>query len=353
MKNIEKNLIHYKKSVCDALKLINDISENYTQEPLALFVVNDNDQLIGSLTDGDIRRNLLQNKSLDEPVESFMNRVFQSLKENDFTLDDIARFREKNISLVPVIDENGRLKKIIDLTRKKTVLPVDAFIMAGGKGTRLLPLTEDTPKPLLKVGGKPIMEYNIDRFEKYGIENLHISINYLGHQIKDYFGDGANRDMHIRYVEETKPLGTIGSLTLTDEFRHNYILLMNSDLLTTIDLEKFFLEFIKSGAEMSVASVPYDVRIPYAVLDINGSGIESFREKPEYTYHSNAGIYLLKKELLSRLTVNEYTDVTDFMEGLIRDGKKISYFPILGYWLDIGKHDDFEKAKKDIRLLEI
>jgi len=353
MEHIEKNLIHEQKTISDALQKINDISDHFTHEPLALFVVNDDHQVIGSLTDGDIRRNLLKNKGLDEAVHSFMNPNFQFLRQNAFTLDEVAQFRKKNISLAPILDYQNRMVKIIDLTRKKTVLPVDAFVMAGGKGTRLRPLTENTPKPLLKVGDKPILEYNIDRCVKYGIENLYISVNYLGNQIKEYFGDGSSKGIHIHYVEETRPLGTLGSLSLIDKFSQNHILLMNSDLLTTIDLEYFYRDFIKSGADMSVASVPYEVRIPYAILDVNGDGIESLNEKPEYTYHSNAGIYFLKCELLNRIPKNEFMDVTDFMEGMIRDGRKISFFPILGYWLDIGKHEDFDKAKKDIRLLEI
>jgi len=353
MKEIEKNLIHCQKTALCALQKINDISDKYIHEPLALFVVDDEMRLIGSLTDGDVRRNLLKGRSLEEPVKEFMNSDFQFLNEKSFDLDDITHFRNHNISLVPVLDEQRRLIKIIDLTQKKSILPLDAFIMAGGKGTRLLPLTENTPKPLLKVGGKPIIEYNIDRLRKYGIENLFISVNYLGEQIKDYFGDGSTKEMNIRYIEEKRPLGTLGSMTLTNQYIHEHILLMNSDLLTTIDLEFFYREFIKSGADMSVASVPYDVRIPYAILGVNDGDIESFREKPEYTYHSNAGIYLLKRKLIDRIPKNRYVDVTDFMEDLIRNGQKISYYPILGYWMDIGKQEDYEKVQKDIRLLGI
>lgn len=353
MQNIQKNLINYQKTICEALQIINDISDNYTHEPLALFVVNDQHEVIGSLTDGDIRRNLLVKKELDEKVQAFMNPDFLFLRENNFTLSDIKSFRQKNISLAPVLNRKNQLVKLFDLTQKKSVLPIDAFIMAGGKGTRLLPLTQDVPKPLLKVGKKPIIEYNIDRLANYGIENLYISINYLGNQIKDYFGNGSEKGLNIHYVEEDKPLGTLGSVALADEFKHQHILIMNSDLLTTIDFELFYLEFLESGADMSVASVPYDVKIPYAVLNVNGDGIESFQEKPEFTYHSNAGIYLFKRELLKKIPKDEFVDVTDFMEELIENGGKISYFPILGYWLDIGKHDDFEKAKKDIRLMEL
>ena len=353
MRDFQKNLIHYKKTTKEALKKINTISDQYPQEPLALFAIDDDGILIGTFTDGDIRRSLLNGKSIEDPVEEVMNTDFSFLRKESYSLNEVNKFCEKNIKLIPILDKNDRPIKIIDLNQKKTILPVDAMIMAGGKGTRLRPLTEDTPKPLIEIGGKPIIEYNIDRLNQYGIDNLVLSVNYLGEQLVNYFGDGSSKEMEIRYVHETKPLGTIGSVSLVDKFHHENVLLMNSDLLTTIDYYDFYKDFLKKDADMAVASIPYDVKIPYAVLETNGEGITSFKEKPEYTYYSNAGIYLIKKELLKRIPKGEFVDVTDFMESLISDGKKVTYFPILGYWLDIGRHEDLEKAKKDIQLLRL
>ena len=353
MTDFKKNLINYKKSTREALIKINDISEQFPNEPLALFAVDENGRMIGTFTDGDIRRSLVNGKSIDDPVKEVMNTDFHFLRKDSYTLDDVNEFCKRNIKLIPLLDDQDRPVKIFDFTQKKSILPVDAMIMAGGKGTRLRPLTDDTPKPLIKIGGKPIIEYNIDRLNQYGIDNLVLSVNYLGDQLVDYFGDGSSKEMNIRYVRESKPLGTIGSISLVDDFHHDHILLMNSDLLTTIDYEGFYKDFLNKDADMAVASIPYDVKIPYAVLDTNGDGITSFKEKPEYTYYSNAGIYLIKKELLNRIPENEFLDVTDFMEALIADGKKITYFPILGYWLDIGRMEDLEKAKKDIKLLDL
>jgi len=353
MQNFQKNLIHYKKSTRDSLIKINEISENYPHESLALFVIDDNGKCIGTITDGDVRRNLVEGHSIEKPVSEFMNPDFHFLRMDSYNMDDANSFCEKNIKLVPILDQDNRLVKILDLSKKKSLLPLDAVIMAGGKGTRLRPLTDDIPKPLLKIGNKPIIEYNIDRLNQYGIDNLYMTINYLGNQLVEYFGNGNEKDMNIQYVRESTPLGTIGSLSLINDFHHDHILLMNSDLLTTIDYHSFFMDFKNKGADMAVASIPYQIKVPYAVLDVNGEGIKSFQEKPELTYYSNAGIYIIRKELMSRIPQNKYLDVTDFMEGLLADGKKISYFPILGYWLDIGKHEDFEKAQKDIKLLDL
>ena len=353
MQNYQKNLIHYKKSTRDSLVKLNEISEQYPHEPLALFVVDDKGKCIGTITDGDVRRCLVSGLSIESPVSEFMNTDFHFLREDSYGMEDAGIFCQKNIKLVPVLDHKNRVAKIHDLTTKKSLLPLDAVIMAGGKGTRLKPLTNNTPKPLLKIGEKPIIEYNIDRLNQFGIDNLFLTVNYLGEQLVEYFGDGSIKEMNIQYVHENKPLGTIGALSLINEFRHDHVLLMNSDLLTTIDFHSFFLDFKSKGADMAVASVPYEVKVPYAILDVNGDGIKSFKEKPELTYYSNAGIYIIKTELLDRIKKNEFRDVTDFMEELIEEGKKISYFPLLGYWLDIGKHEDFKKAQKDIKLLDL
>ena len=353
MEKFRKNLIHYNKSTREALETINYISDNYVQEPLALFVVDDKDRLIGTLTDGDIRRCLVNGNTIEAPVSEVMNPDYHYLRKDSYTLEEVNVFCRKNIKLVPVIDEENRPVKILDFSQKKSILPLDAVIMAGGKGTRLRPLTENIPKPLLEIGNKPIVEYNVDRLSQFGIDNLVMTVNYLGEQLIDYFGDGSDKDMNIRYVREDKPLGTIGSLSMVENFHHDHILIMNSDLLTTIDLHDFYADFIQKEADMAVASIPYEVKVPYAVLDVNGEGIKSFREKPEYTYYSNAGIYIIKKELVERIPENEFVDVTDFMEELIEEGKKVTYFPILGYWLDIGRKEDFEKAQKDIKLLDI
>jgi len=353
MIDLKERTIYEYEIVRKALEKLNYISDEYIKDPLALFVLDENDHCIGSLTDGDIRRHLLNGHTIEEPVSQFMNSQFHYLSDSYFSMQDVQSLYNLNYKLVPVIDAENHILKIIDFTKKKSILPIDAVIMAGGEGTRLRPLTNNIPKPLLKVGDKPIIEYNVDRLEKYGIDHIILSVRYLGEQLVEYFGDGSERDIEIDYIFENQPLGTMGALGLIDHFEHDYVLLMNSDLLTTIDYAHFFDEFVSKDIDMAVASVPYEVKLPYAVLQMNGEKIIECKEKPEYTYYSNAGIYLLKRELINRIPFNKRVDVTDFIADLIADGGKVNYYPILGYWLDIGKMDDFKQAQKDIKLLEL
>ena len=221
--------------------------------------------------------------------------------------------------------------------------------MAGGEGKRLRPLTEKTPKSLLKVGNRPIIEHNIDRLAEYGVEKIHISIKYLGYLIEEYFQNGEAKNISISYVKEDVPLGTIGAVSLINNLNSNYILLMNSDILTNIDYEDFFMEFVNQDADMAVATIPYKVDIPYAVLETSQNLVIDLKEKPTYTYYSNAGIYLIKKDLIKLIPTNSFFNATDLMELLIKSGKKLISYPLHSYWLDIGKHDDFEKAQEDIK----
>jgi NDP-sugar pyrophosphorylase family protein len=231
----------------------------------------------------------------------------------------------------------------------KSYLPIDVVIMAGGKGSRLKPLTNDTPKPLLNVGNKPIIEHNIDRILSFGVESFWISINYLGDKIVNYFGQGIEKNININYVKETTPLGTIGAVSKIHDFGHDYVLITNSDILTNLDYEKFYIDFIEKEADLSIIGIPYRVNIPYAVLEKDNDGnLINFKEKPEYTYESNGGIYLIKKTSLNLIPENLFFNATDLIEKLISQNKKVITYPFNGYWLDIGKHDDYNKAQKDI-----
>lgn len=319
-----------------------------------LFIVNDNFELLATLTDGDIRRGLLRDLDINSLCVLAGNTKFRHIKTNQNKLQLVSEYKKENLRFVPLVDENYKLIKILDLQEYNGFLPLSVVIMAGGRGQRLMPLTKDVPKPMLKIGGKPIIEHNIDRLTRFGIEEIYISVNYLSHVIIDYFKDGANKNIYIQYLIEEKPLGTIGSITLADSFKSDYILLMNSDLLTNIDYEDFFNEFIKSEADMAVAAVPYYVDIPYAVLETDSEDrVLSLKEKPRYIYYSNAGIYLFKKELLKLIPQNEFYNATDLMEAIINSNKKLIKYPILSYWLDIGKMPDYLKAQEDIKHLHL
>jgi len=348
MKDFSKHIISPESSIQEALQKLNNLSENLT-----LFVVDNNNVLSGTVTDGDIRRGLLSGRTLQDHVSTIMHKEFRRLEKNSYTLEAIENLRSANIMLVPLLDEEKRLLKIINLKEQRTMLPLNAIIMAGGKGLRLKPLTDSVPKPLLMVGEKTIIEHTIDRLSYFGIENIEIAVGYLGHKIEEHIGNGASRNLNIRYIYEKDPLGTIGAVKATGTDHHATILLMNSDLLTDINLEDFFKTFTEKNADMAVASIPYKQEIPYAVLEVNNGEVTALKEKPTYTYYSNAGIYLIKKELLELIPENTFYNTTDLMEQVIATGRKLISYPILGYWLDIGKPDDFLKAQEDIKHLNL
>ena len=301
--------------------------------------------MVGSLTDGDIRRCLINGVKLDAPVSMAMNRNFHYLQYGNISIDEIKTLKSKKIVLLPYLDCDRRIIKIYNLQKQKSILPVDAVLMAGGKGLRLRPLTETVPKPLLKVGNKPIIDYNIDRLIEYGVDHISITVNYLKEQIESYIAE-SRVDSNIRCVREPQYLGTIGSIRFVEHFHHDTVLVMNSDLFTNINYEDFFSHFSEHQADMSVAAVPYSVSVPYGIFDLEGREIKGIKEKPTFNYYANAGIYLIKKDLLKLIPSNTFFDATDFLNLLISKGYKVIRYPITGYWLDIGKFEDFDKAQE-------
>jgi len=346
------NYIRTDSTIEEALRILNTISDRHPERPLTLLILSQENKLTGTLTDGDIRRTLVSGSTLQDSVESCMNRDFSFIRKNGGSYYDLEEYRLLGIRLLPMLNDRDEIVKIYDLTKLKSILPFETVIMAGGRGTRLKPLTNNTPKPLLKVGNKPIMEHNMDRLMSYGVENYSISINYLADQIESYFGNGHDKSVNIRYIREDKPLGTAGSLGLIDSFKSDDILLTNSDVLTTLDYEKFYLDFKKQNADISIVSIPYQVKVPYGVFEMENGKVSSIKEKPEYTYYSNAGIYLIKKQLISDIPKDRYLDVTQFIEQQVGKGKKVISFPFWGYWLDVGKPEDFENAQKAIQILD-
>lgn len=340
----ENNILFSTSSIKNALEKLTLLGENLT-----LFITDESSVLIGVVTDGDIRRGLIKGCNLDSSVVEIMNKNFKSINEDQLTFDLINDLKNSSAKIIPILDNNYRIVRFVNISEVKTILPVDAIIMAGGRGERLLPLTLDTPKPMLEVNGKPIIEHNIDLLVKYGIGNLHISVNYLKNKIKDYFGSGENKNIIINYLDEDKPLGTFGSITLTDSYKYSDLLIMNSDLLTNINFADFYKSFKDSNADMAIATTSYMVNIPYAVLETENGLVKSFKEKPTYTFFSNAGIYLIKKDLIKEIPNNEFYNATDLINKLINSNRLVLTYPILGYWLDIGRHDDYKKANEDFK----
>jgi len=346
MKDFSKNLIKNSAGIIEAMQKLNEVPGNLT-----LFVINENQQMLGTLTDGDIRRGFIRGLTLQDAVSSFKSEKFYAV-QNGFSINDFKHARELGVRLLPVLDENKQITKVYDLKKRKSILPLECMIMAGGRGLRLRPLTDVTPKPMLLLAGKPIIEHNIDRLISFGIEKIYISVNYLGQQIVDYFGDGSSKGIRIEYIWEDKPLGTAGALSLVNNFGTNYILLMNSDLFTDVDFEDLYLNVLEHDASLGVATIPYTTKVPYGILTINQNQVTGLKEKPTYTNYANAGIYILNKNVIYRIPHNSFYNITDLMEQLIIESHSVIHNPIVGFWIDIGQHQDYLNAQEIVKHLK-
>ncbi len=342
------HFINKNRTLIEALSQINSIAP----EPLVLFVLDDENRMVGTLTDGDSRRALIAGASVNDKVEKIMHRNFNYMKVEDLdNVKEIKRQRDLMMRLVPILDKEYHIVEIINLEKYKTRLPIDAVLMAGGKGERLRPLTEKTPKPLLKVGEKAIIDHNIDRLISYGVKNISVTVNYLGEQLEEHFSEPRG-EVNVMTVREPKYLGTIGSIKFVKEFYNDTVLVMNSDLFTNINYEDFFLHFKEHDADMSVAAVPYTVSVPYGIFDLDGREIHGLIEKPTYNYYANAGIYLIKKTALDIIPDDTFFNATDLIEQLINRGKTVIRFPLNGTWIDIGNPQEYQKANEFVKHLK-
>jgi dTDP-glucose pyrophosphorylase len=346
--SIPRHLIHYEVSVREALSQLDLLAAD-----AVLFLVDEANRLKASLTDGDIRRGLINGLDLDSPLMKFTQQAPKAFVRGKYDLNQMRDWRDRNFRVIPVVDHENVVVDIVNFRTQRSYLPLDAVIMAGGVGSRLRPLTDTIPKPMLPVGDKPIVEHNIDRLRSFGIKHLTLSIKYLGQQLIDYFGEGGDKGMDIRYVTEDEPRGTIGAVSEVKDIYNDYVLVMNSDLLTNINLEGMFADLIEKKADMVVATVPYEVKIPYGVIETEGDLIKSLLEKPTYTYYSNAGIYIIRREHLAKIPTSGRFGAPDLMEALYSTGHRVIHFPIFDYWLDVGKHADYEKAQNDIKHLNL
>lgn len=337
---MKDHLISQDKTLLEALSRITSVAP----EPLVLFVLDEENRMVGTLTDGDSRRALIAGASVNDKVSNIMHRNFNYMKVEEIdNVKELKHQKEMMMKLVPVLDKDKHIVEIINLEKYKTRLPIDAVLMAGGKGERLRPLTEKTPKPLLPVGGKAIIDHNIDRLISYGIQHINVTVNYLKEQIEEHYQESRN-GVKVQTVREPKYLGTIGSVKFVESFYNDTVLVMNSDLFTNIDYEDFFLHFQEHDAEMSVAAVPYNVSIPYGILDLEGRNIHGLLEKPKYNYYANAGIYLIKRSTLEEIPDGEFFNATDLIEKLVAGGKKVIRYPLNGTWIDIGNPQEYQKA---------
>lgn len=339
-------LINQNETLLQALRRINDLQTG----PLVLFAQDDDKRMVGTLTDGDSRRALISGATVDALVRDVAHSSFNFIRSGEGNLvQELKKQKKLKMKLVPVLDKQDHIVDIINLEQFKTQLPVDAVLMAGGKGERLRPLTEKTPKPLLTVGGKPIIDHNIDRLISYGVNHISVTVNYLKEQLEDHFAEPHN-GVQVQTVREPKFLGTIGSIKFVKDFFNDTVLVMNSDVFTNINFEDFYLHFKEHDADMSVAAVPYSVQIPYGIFQLEGRrNIKGLVEKPTYDYYANAGIYLIKRSALDEIPDDTFFNATDLIEKLIAEKKKVIRFPLNGTWIDIGNPQEYQKANELVK----
>jgi len=343
VKEFTKYIIERSASVRDALVKLDALSDDV----LTLFIIEAG-KLVGTLTDGDIRRFLIKDGSLNVSVDKVMNHNFSYICPGEKNVQKIKDFRNSGIRLLPCIDNSGNLLRVFNVSQKKSIIPIEAVLMAGGRGERLRPLTEKTPKPLLKIGNKAIIDYNIDNLISYGVENIYVTTNYLAEQIEEHFKE-KRQGIRIKCIREKEYLGTIAPVKLISNIKGDEILVMNSDLFTNIDFEDFYRHFLEKNADMSVAAIPYSINVPYGIFELDGRNIQGVKEKPTYNYYANAGIYLIKKKLLDLIPKGVFFNATDFLDLLISQGKGVIRYPLVGYWIDIGKPVDYQKAQEFVK----
>lgn len=326
--------------------------ENLNKYHQFCVVVDDNQKLLGTLSDGDVRRALLKGIDLqNSPVSSAMNPTPTTYQDNYSDSEILRMVAEKShhIEFIPVIDENKILKKILstkDVDLQNYEFPV--VIMAGGLGSRLGELTKDCPKPLLKINGKPILELIIEKYFNSSFSNFYISVNYKSEMIEEYFQKGESHNVNIKYIKETKKLGTAGCLSLVD-FDSEHVVISNGDVITDLNFHSLIDFHLRSGASATMCVRENAIDIPYGVVEEVNGEIHSIQEKPTKIFYVNAGIYVLKKEVLSLIPKNEYFDMTSLFEIVAKDSEmSAKVFPIHEYWSDIGLIEDFYRTQEDL-----
>lgn len=310
---------------------------------LTLLVTDGAGRLLGTLTDGDVRRALLRGVALDDPVDAAMHTAPRTLRAGHIDHRLLRDYRRQGLRLIPVVRDDGTVERLIDTHVTTSVLPLRAILMAGGRGERLRPLTLDTPKPLLNVGGKPIIDYNVEALAAVGITDITVTVNYLGHMLEEHFATPV-AGVSVKCVREDRPLGTIGACSLISHPADGDTLVMNSDLLTTVSLEDLYLTHRREKAAATMSAVPYNVSVPYAILQTEGQRVTALSEKPSYSWYANAGIYIFSNELLRSLPSDAPTDAPDLIERAIADGLTVACAPLTGTWIDIGSPADYRHA---------
>lgn len=342
MKNWEQLLIAPNTSILDAMQVIDTYGKQMA------VIVDESRTLLGVVTDGDIRRGILNHIPLTDPVEKVMNKTPITMHESTNKHSLVRYMKKRSLNFIPLVNDAHQItslkfQKDEDVQKKDNLV----ILMAGGLGTRLRPLTNDIPKPLLTVGERPILETIIENFKSHGFTNFAISVNYKKELIMDYFGDGENFEVNIHYINETERMGTAGALSLLTELPNQPVFVMNGDLLTKVNYEQLlnFHEDCASVATMCVRE--YEFQVPYGVIQTDHQKLISIKEKPTQRFFVNGGIYVLDPSAISEIPKGQFYDMPELFNKLIQQEKNVNVFPIREYWLDIGRMTDYEKANEE------
>ncbi|MGE5628577.1 MAG: nucleotidyltransferase family protein [Solirubrobacterales bacterium] len=345
-KNLKNLLLKNDSTILSAMKAINENAKGI------LFIVDKDNKLMGTITDGDIRRAILAGHQLNDRITNIYNEHCIYSYEN-FDINEIKdSFIKNKIKLLPIVDNNKIVKDyyeiddLIDYNKLEKENPI--LIMAGGLGTRLRPLTDSMPKPMLKVGDKPILQIIIEQFRSYGFRNILISVNYKADLIENYFRDGRDFDVSIKYIKETKRLGTAGAIKLAQKYLDKPFFVINGDILANLNLYNLLQYHTDSNFKMTIGSRIHEIQIPYGVLKVDESCVVSLEEKPIEKFLVSGGIYVLNPEIIDNIPENEYYDITQLIDKLICNKEKVGSFPLTDYWMDIGQIGDYYKANEDI-----
>jgi len=322
-----------------------------------IVLITDEDRhLVGTVTDGDIRRAMLDLVDLESPVSLLLERRSNSPYPRAVTAPDDASsaylltlMQEKVLRQIPLIDKEGRVKGLatVDELLPMQFLPIEAVVMAGGFGSRLRPLTDDLPKPMLLVGGRPLMERIIDQLRSAGINRINITTHYKPDKITSYFGDGSAFGVEMNYVNEDLPLGTAGALGLIVPSKET-LLVINGDILTHVDFKSMLIYHKEHKADMTVAVRRYEFQVPYGVIECEEETVCRLTEKPQLSFFINAGIYLIEPDVFEYIPKGQRMDMTDLIQRLLKEGRRVVSFPIREYWLDIGHHASYRQAQEDV-----
>jgi dTDP-glucose pyrophosphorylase len=351
MQDIEGFFVDPAQSLTDCMRCI-----DRNRAGLAL-VVDGQRRLMATITDGDIRRAILQRTPLETAVGAYLDaqgkRPAPIVASADMDRAQVLRIMtERKVRHIPVVDGDGQVTGIFLQDQIARELgdrpPIEAVVMAGGLGTRMRPLTETVPKPMLPVAGKPLLERMISRLKLSGFDQVNITTNYLKDKIVDHFGDGSGHGIALGYLDEDEPMGTAGSLRLMARPK-GPILVINGDVLTDLDFKVMYDFHLDHDSLVTVGVHEYRMVVPYGVMEVEDGHVTAIREKPELTYFINAGIYILDPAAIDMIPESGRYDMTDLLRDLLASGRNVASFPIREYWLDIGQHEDYKRAEDDMK----